>query len=196
MSRTTGWLLAACVGLAIVATARPAPAQEPDEPDDAVPAENAVELPPVAGAQRVPVPDLGNNIDQWIFGGQGSAEARKKIEAALTRDLNRFDDKYQLTAAQKKKLELAGRRDVKRFFDRVDEAKAEYRRVKGDWNKMGNRIFELQQMQNQPHSELFGDQSMLAKTLKKTLTPEQVAWNDKNVYRRGCSGWPGCWTSG
>ena len=176
MSRTTGCLLAASTLLAILATARPAPAQEPDDSDDLPPV--TVEVKDAAAGE-----DPTANIDQWIFGGQGSAEARKKIDAALTRDLKRFDDKYQLTAAQKKKLELAGRRDVKRFFDRVDEAKAEYRRVKGDWNKMGNRIFEVQRVQNQPHSELFGDESMLAKTLKKTLTPEQVAWNDKNVYR-------------
>ena len=38
---------------------------------------------------------------------------------------------------------------MKRFFDRVEEAKAEYRRVKGDWNQVGDRIFELQRMQNQ-----------------------------------------------
>jgi hypothetical protein len=178
MSRTTGCLLAASTLLAILATARPAPAQEPDEPDDVIAAPVEVKVKDVLAVE-----DPSANIDQWIFGGQGSAEARKKIEAALTRDLNRFDDKYQLTAAQKKKLELAGRRDVKRFFDRVDDAKTEYRRVKGDWNQVGTRIFELQRMQNQPHSELFGDESMLAKTLKKTLTPEQVAWNDKNVYR-------------
>ena len=183
MSRTTGCLLTACLGLAIAANGRPTLAQEPDEAGDAAPAIDAVEQPPIAGAQRVPMPDLGENIEQWIFGGQGATEARKKIEAALTRDISRFDQKYQLTAAQKKKLDLAGRHDMKRFFDRVEDAKAEYRRVKGDWNKVGNRIFELQRMQNQPHSELFGEQSMLAKTLRKTLTPEQVAWDAKNVYR-------------
>ena len=176
MSRTTGCLLAASTLLTILATARPASAQEPDDSDDLPPV-------PVEVKDALAAEDPAANIDQWIFGGQGGAETRKKIEAALTRDLNRFDEKYQLTAAQKKKLELAGRRDVKRFFDRVNEAKAEYRRVKGDWNQVGNRIFELQRVQNQPHAELFGDQSMLAKTLKKTLTPEQVAWNDKNVYR-------------
>lgn len=178
MSRTIRWLLAACAGLAILAPSQPAPAQEPDETIDE-PAQKVVPVQRQPGARA----DLGDNIDQWIFGGQGAAAARKKIEEALTRDLKRFDDKYQLTAAQKKKLELAGRYDVKRFFDRVEEAKGEFRRVKGDWNQVGDRIFELQRMQNQPHSELFGDESMLAKTLHKTLTPQQVGWNDKNVYR-------------
>jgi hypothetical protein len=176
MSRTTGRLLAACAWLAIAATARPVRAQERVEPEDAVDA--PAELKDVAIVQ-----DLGDNIEQWIFGGQGAADARRKIESALTRDISRFDQRYGLTPAQKKKLELAGRHDIKRFFDRVEEAKAEYRRVKGDWNQVGDRVFELQRMHNQPHTELFGEASMLAKTLKKNLTPTQVAWHEKSVYR-------------
>jgi hypothetical protein len=178
MSPSTGCLLASFAWLAIAAPASPALAQEPDEPA-ADPAEGAVAVRgrPVAEA------DLGANIEQWVFGGQGAAGIRKKLESALTQDIDRYYRKYQLTTAQKKKLELAGRHDVKRFFDRVEEAKAKYRRAQGDWNQVGDSVFELQRMQNQPHSELFGDESMLAKTLKKNLTPEQVAWNDKNVYR-------------
>ncbi len=178
MSRTTGCLLASCAWLVIAATARPALAQEPDEPDDAAPAHNGAEVEVRLGVQQL---DAG--IEQWIFGGQYATETRKKLESALTQDINRFDRKYQLTSAQKKKLELAGRHDMKRFFDSVEDAKAQYRRVKGDWNQVGENVFALQRMQNQPHSELFGDESMLAKTLKKNLTPEQVAWSDKNIYR-------------
>jgi hypothetical protein len=169
MSRTTGCLIAACAWLAIASTAR---AQAPDEVEDDTP---PVEL--VAEADELA------DIEQWIFAGQGAPGARKKIEEALARDLARFDQKYALTPTQKKKLALAGRHDIKRYFDRVEAAKAEYRRVKGDWNRIGNQVAALQQAQNQPHSELFGDDSMLAKTLRKTLTAEQVAQQEKNVYR-------------
>ena len=128
--------------------------------------------------------DLDKTVEQWIYGGNGAEGIRKRIEAALTQDIKRFDQKYGLTPAQKKKLELAGRYDMKRFFDRVEEAKAEYRRVKGDWNQVGNRIFELQRMQNHVFTELFGDESMLTKTLKTNLTPEQITRHDKAVYRQ------------
>ncbi len=171
MSRTTGCLIAACAWLAITPTAR---AQAPDEVEDEV---------VVDRVQEVAEADELADIEQWIFAGQGAPAARKKIEDALARDLARFDQKYALTPTQKKKLALAGRHDVKRYFDRVAEAKAEYRRVKGDWNRIGNQISALQQAQNQPHSELFGEASMLAKTLRKTLTAEQVARQEKNVYR-------------
>ncbi len=178
MSRTTGCLLAACTWLASAAIDRPAPAQVPVEPEAVVPAggPGGVDVAP-EGAE------LGDNLEQWIFGRHGAAEVRRKLEAALTKDINRFDQKYALTPAQRKKLELAGRHDMKRFFDRVEDAKDEYRRSNGDWNQVGNRIFELQGITNRPHSELFGDESMLAKTLKKTLTPEQVTRHEKGAYR-------------
>lgn len=183
MSRTTGCLLAACAWMVI---AGPAIAQEVDGPE---PARNAPdpERNLIAEQQeddkKLPPQQLEVNIEQWIFGNQGAAKVREKLQAALTQDINRFDQKYALTPTQKKKLELAGRHDMKRFFDRVEDAKAEYRRTNGDWNQVGNRIFELQGITNQPHSELFGDESMLAKTLKKTLTPDQVARHEKALYR-------------
>jgi hypothetical protein len=177
MSRTTGCLLAACAWLGITAIARPASAQDLLEPE--IPA--AAELP--GAVDVVPDPDdQAGNIEGWIF-GQDPIGARKKLEQALTQDIQRFDRKYALTPAQRKKLELAGRQDLKRFYDRVEDAKAEFRRVNGDWNQVGNRIFPLQRQQSQPHSEIFGDESMLAKTLRKTLTPEQVARYEKTIYR-------------
>lgn len=170
MPRTTGCLLAAFAWLVLAPIAT---GQEPDDPDEPMPA---------GGLPAIDVPEF--DIDQWIFGGQGADAIRKRFEAALEQDIKRFDGRYGLTPAQKKKLELAGRLDIKRYFDRVEDAKAEYRRVKGDWNKMGNRIFELQRVQNQIFTELFGDDSMLAKTLRKNLSSEQVVRYEKGVYRK------------
>jgi hypothetical protein len=180
MSRTPGCLLAACAWLAIAAIPRPAPAQELDGPEDAAPAQRPDEIDAAPDAST-----LERNFEQWIFGGRGAAETRKNLESALTRDIRRFDEKYGLTPAQKKKLELAGRLDVKRFFDRVEDARSEYRRAKGEagWDPVAAGVFELQRIQNLPHAELFGDDSMLAKTLRKTLTPEQVGRHEKTVYR-------------
>ena len=175
MSRNTGCLLAVCVWLAVVA---PVLAQEPDEPEDAV--GDAV---PNGFIATVDEGDLDKNLEQWMFGGQAVDAVRKRLEAALVQDIKRFDQKYGLTPAQKKKLELAGRCDLKRFFDRVEEVKAENRRVNGDWNRIGARVFELQRVQNQVFTELFGDESMLVKTLKTNLTLEQVSRHDLAIYR-------------
>jgi hypothetical protein len=177
MSRTTGCLLAASACLAMAAIARPAPAQEIDEPVEAVPAEK-----PDAVADAPNAFEMDKSIEQWCCNGQNGFEARGKFAKALDRDIGRFQDKYALTPAQRKKLELAGRLDVKHFFDRVDEVKAEYRRSNGDWNRVSDRVSEMREIASQPHL-LFGDQSMLAKTLKKTLAPEQVARHEKAAYR-------------
>ena len=137
------------------------------------------------------------DIEQWIFGGQGAERSARRSRRPSRSDLARFDQKYAAHSAQKKKLELAGRHDVKRFFDRVEEAKAEYRRVKGDWNQIGNRIFELQRTQNQPHASSSARASMLAKTLKKTLTARaDRPAREERLSDRGWSGWPGSSTSG
>jgi hypothetical protein len=170
MSRILGCPLAACAWLIFVPLGM---AQESDDPDEPMPA---------APAAAPDVPEF--DMDQWIFGGQVADVIRKRFEAALEQDIKRFDGRYGLNPAQKKKLELAGRLDIKRYFDRVEEAKAEYKRVKGDWNKMGNRVVELQQAQNRIFTDVFGDESMLAKTLKKNLTTEQVAGYEKGIYRK------------
>ena len=175
MSRNTGCLLAACVWLAVVAPAR---AQEPDEPEDAI-GNGAPKAAVAIGDEG----DLDKNLEQWMLGGQRVDVVRKRLEAALAQDIKRFDQKYGLTPAQKKKLELAGRYDLKRFFDRVEAVKAENRRLNGDWNRIGPRVFELQRAQNHVFTELFGDESMLVKTLKTNLTLEQVSRHDVAIYR-------------
>ncbi len=177
MSRTTGCLLAACAWLAIPAIAPPASAQDPDELDRPVPAEA-----PAAVADAPDTGQMDRNIEQWCCGGQHAFETRGKLEKALERDISRLEGRYALAPDQRKKLALAGRRDVKRFFDRVDELKVEYRRVQGDWNRVNDRVSELREIANQPHL-LFGEESMLAKTLRKTLTTEQVARYEKTIYR-------------
>lgn len=195
MPRTTRLLLGACACLAVAAIAWPAAAQDAPrkvagQPASPAPAEDVVQavesddilLPGGNGLLAEPEVDAAN-IELWIFGQGGIAAAHKTIDQALAQDIDRFNRKYALTASQRKKLELAGRLDAKRFFDRVEDMKAEYRRSQGDWNQVGHTVLELQKLFGHPHSELFGDHSMLAKTLRTTLTAEQIARNDRNVYR-------------
>jgi hypothetical protein len=172
MSRTTGCLLAACAWLVVAATSSAARAQEPDQPEDVVLAQRA----DVVATEEF-------EVENSIFGNPDPGFTRKKLESALAQTIKRFDQKYTLSPTQKKKLELAGNHDIKQFFDRVEEVKSEFKRNNGDWNKVGERVIELQRIHSQPHSELLGEQSMLVKTLKKNLTTEQIARSDKTIYR-------------
>ena len=99
---------------------------------------------------------------------------------------------YRLTPVQKKKLEVAGRGDMKRLFDRFEEARERFRRVNRDFNQVLPIAQELGEFRQAPQAYLFGNESMLAKTLKNTLTRNQVHRAPEGClsFPRGMDGFP------
>ncbi len=176
MPPVTGRLIVALAWLAIAAAGFPARAQEAPDVLPDLPAA----APGRPDEERVPT---GDDVDQWVLNGNKPEKARRDFEKALANVIGRYDARYHLTPAQQKKLTLAGGLDIKRYFDRYAALRADFVRTKGDWNKVGNEVIELQRIHNQPYTDLFNDESMLAKTLKKNLTAEQVANHDRNIYR-------------
>ncbi len=124
-----------------------------------------VVAPPAANADQV---------DQWVFGRLGgSAPARGKLDSYLALRIDDFERTLGLTELQKKKLELAGRGDIKRFFDRVQEAKCKFLRSQ---NEPNNNIWqEIQPLQLELNAGIFGDGSIFAKSITKTLNDDQAA---------------------
>jgi hypothetical protein len=112
-------------------------------------------------------------FEQWIFNRTGGAGiARNRLNAALELHIDEINRFCGITDIQKRKLMLAGRGDIKRFFDRVDDAKRRYLLVMNDQN---HNIWEdIQPLQTALNVGIFGDESMFAKTVKKTLTSEQA----------------------
>jgi hypothetical protein len=126
-----------------------------------------------------------SNFDMWVFGNTRTASAaRARIEARLKLQLDEIDRAARLTEAQKKKLELAGRGDIKRFFDRVEEKRKEFESVRTDQQKFSAFFQELRPLQLAMNAGLFGDESIFARTLKKTLDPEQTARYETVVIER------------
>jgi hypothetical protein len=164
-------ILLVAMMLALLSMARAAQAQDEAEPQEEQPAE---------AEPQFQMTD--EQFEQWIF-GKDLGETRKHLQSRLDWEINRADQMYRLTAGQKKKLEVAGRGDMKRLFDRFQEAKEQLHRARGDFNQIGPILQELQSYKQAPHAYLFGDESMLAKTLKKTLSPEQIASHEKTIYR-------------
>jgi len=164
-------LLLVAMLLANLGMARAAQAQDEDEPEKEQPAEAELDF-----------QMTDEQFEQWIF-GKRIEPACRLYESWLVKEIDRSDQKYWLTSVQKKKLEVAGRGDMKRLFDRFQEAKERLHRAGGNFNQIGPILQELQSFQQAPHDYLFGNGSMLAKMLKKTLTPEQIAAHDKNFYR-------------
>jgi hypothetical protein len=125
------------------------------------------------------------NFDQWVFQGRGDeGAARQRIESTLKL---RIDDVHRicdLSEAQKQKLALAARGDIKRFFELVAAAREEFRAVQNDPNAFNAIWQDIQPLQQKMANGLFGETSLFAKTLRKTLTAEQSLKYKANMDER------------
>lgn len=125
------------------------------------------------------------NFDQWVFQGRGDANAaRQRIESTLKL---RIDDVHRicdLADAQKQKLTLAARGDIKRFLEEVEAVREKFRAVQQDGNAVNAIWQDIQPVQQKLSNGLFGETSLFAKTLRKTLTPEQVVKYKANMDER------------
>ena len=113
-------------------------------------------------------------MDQWVFGRLGgSAGARNKLDSSLLLRIEDLARTCNITEAQKNKLRLAGRGDIKRFYDQVEVIKRKFQQTQNDPNM--NIWQEIQPLQIELNTGLFGDDSLYAKTIRRTLSPEQSA---------------------
>lgn len=124
-------------------------------------------------------------FDQQVFnrgGGpvQNAAGARKELDRSLLLNIQDIDRVCKLTEAQKKKLQLAGRGDIKRFYDRYEVVKQKFQRLKpklqGDnWQEAWQELWQdINPLQMSLQSGLFLEASLLHKSLRHTLTAEQL----------------------
>jgi hypothetical protein len=174
-SRRVGlWLVLAW--LAVCGWGPSARAQVPDDED-----ELEAQLP----AQRNFIIDE-SNFDMWVFGNsRNGATALARLETVLHLKIAELDRAVRLTKLQKQKLELASRGDIKRFFDKVEEKRKAFQLVRNDQQKFGEFYQQLQPLQQTFNQGLFGDDSLFAKTVKKTLDRGQVAqYDDLSRQRR------------
>jgi hypothetical protein len=123
-----------------------------------------------------------DQVDQMLYGRFGGAGvARNQLDSALALRIDDVTRICGVTEAQKKKLQLAGRGDIKRFFDRVEETKRKFQTTQN--NQFNNIWQEIQPLQTELSSGLFGEDSLFAKTVKRTLSEEQ-AIKFENVVRQ------------
>ena len=115
-------------------------------------------------------------FDQWIYQGSGNPDAgRARINAHLKLKIDELVRVCALTEVQRHKLALAGRGDVKRFNDQVEEVRKKFLLVKNDQQKFNQIWQDINPLQQKLAAGLFGENSMFAKTVQKTLSEEQQA---------------------
>jgi hypothetical protein len=174
LSRFMIRLLAAAVIVTIVGSGQAARAQ--DEEEEEAP---AVQQPGVVVFNEV-------QFDQWLFGNIGTANAgvaRNKVDTLLTLSVEDLERTCGLKPIQKKKLLVAGRGDIKRYFDHVEEVRKKFNSVKNNQNQLGLMWQDIQVLQT-AFQGIFGEESIFAKALKSTLSPEQVVEHEKVVRDR------------
>ena len=116
-----------------------------------------------------------NNFDANVFQPSGNAKtARTQIETKLKLQLDELQRVCGITEAQKLKLTLAASSDIKRFFDEVDKVRKKIKGGKLDQNEWNNIWQEIQPLRIKQSTGLFGDASFFAKTVRKTLSEEQI----------------------
>jgi hypothetical protein len=166
-----GWisLAAAVIALAVWESAAIA-ADGDDLVDD--PAGKAVNKEAVIGLNPA------STIHNWVFYGNqfGSREGpESKLESLLRTRIADLARAGALSDEQKQKLLLAGEGDIRRFIDRVEQMKSRYRSETFDQNGW----MQLHEQTQPLHLEFlqgpFSQNSLFAKTLARTLTPEQAA---------------------
>jgi hypothetical protein len=140
-----------------------------------------VEIQEVLNVQVAPAVDVvvaqgpsPEQVDQWIFGRLGgSTDARTKLDTSLSVRIDEIARVCGLSEDQKRKLRLAGRGDIKRFFDKVDDLK---HRLQASASEANANIWqEIQPLQAEINAGLFGENSIYAKTIKRTLNDDQNA---------------------
>jgi hypothetical protein len=114
-------------------------------------------------------------FDRWVFGTEGPAHFRRRLEFSLTARVSGVDRICLLSEVQRKKLELAGQGDIKQFFDRVESSRRKLREEPLDRRAAQAILAEFRRRPSRPRAELFGGNSLFEKILKRTLTTDQLA---------------------
>ena len=179
--RSIGRLLVAAALLAVLGSGRSALAQQIDDDEDEAPAQPVMR----GGFNAFVMNDA--QFDQWVFGNMGvtnAGTARNKLDSLLTLQVDDLERTCGLTPIQKKKLLLAGRGDIKRFFDRIDDLRKKFTKNKNDQNVFGQLWQEVQPLRNAFTTGFFDKDSIFAKAIKATLTPEQTGRHEEVVHDR------------
>ncbi len=116
---------------------------------------------------------------QSVFGQPGAVErTRDRLESVLRSRVEKLDRLYRLSDAQKKKLVVAGRGDITHFFDRLEEIRRKLPLLTKE-EEIDKELREIEAYRVSLSQDLFGEGSILAKTLKKTLTHDQSVEYEK-----------------
>jgi hypothetical protein len=117
-----------------------------------------------------------------LFGNFRMSEARRRFDAVLALRIGDVDRAVGLTEQEKEKLRVAGRGDIKRFFDEMDETLERASSINDNRARAQELSVKAQALRQALGADPFGDQSLFARVLCKTLEEGRLV-----QYRRALS---------
>jgi hypothetical protein len=136
-----------------------------------------------------PSTDVDSIVARRAFGRLYNAiAARKQLDVLLEQKVHAMDLICGLTGAQKDKLRSAGRGDIKRLLERLGEVDDRFQLAEDDAAKADELLAEARELElgfTRPGPSK--DTLLFVKSLKSTLTAEQLASNEPLavVFSRG-----------
>jgi len=125
------------------------------------------------------------NFDANVFQPSGNADqARIQMDTKLNLQLNELNRVCELSDAQSHKLKLAASMDIKRFFGSVAVIRKKVKAGKINQQEWQEIWQEIQPLRTRQQAGLFGDSSFFAKSIRKTLNPEQLVKYEVLVNER------------
>jgi hypothetical protein len=124
-------------------------------------------------------------FDHWLsLQFRPPGKARDRLEMRLAGRLRELETECHVTAAQMKKLQLAGRGDIKRFMDRVNHVASVMEDPGSSVEDLRAARLEMIDLGTLAGPRLFGDDSLLCKTLGSTLDQDQAAARERALLER------------
>lgn len=121
------------------------------------------------------------SADEFVYGIDANAAAvRTRLEQTLRRRVAAIDKLCSLTEAQRSKLRLAGSGDIQRHLGRASLLRQKFEACPEltDINQFQNWCRQLSQeartLDRAVNCGIFGNESLLAKTMRSTLTADQL----------------------
>jgi len=129
-----------------------------------------------AAASQTQIERANEVLDKILFGPEttGIDDARTRLETILDQKISLIDRLCSLSEAQTRKLRLAGRGDAHRVFERARLLREKLPEAVADGVTI-EFARETRDLHHLVRHGAFGEGSMFAKSLRKVLTPEQIA---------------------
>lgn len=125
-----------------------------------------------------PVIFAEKTFDQICFGTLTAIGAERKCGESLQARMELLDKAVVISDAQCSKLELAGQLDIERFFASYEEIKRKFKfgsMPQNEWRATVARMqAEAKPVKAKYEADIHGKSSLFAKTLTRTLDPDQL----------------------